>query len=158
MSRCGRCLVKVSPATFLHDCAGAGLGADHYVSRLEAELGRLGMWLTQNTSAEGGVAAVDGAIALIKRLELRFLATEAPPNHSDAVGQGEQPTSAGTIMDKRREGSRVLKPEEIARLQQIKRLVEEILKEPAGELRHSFAEKVLAELCYLCRNHNVTLL
>ncbi len=46
--RCGRCLVRVPPATFMHDCAGKGLEADHYVSRLEGQLERLGVWLTQN--------------------------------------------------------------------------------------------------------------
>jgi len=69
------------------------------------------------------------------------------------VSTAARNSSSGT----RRKGSRVLRPEEIARLQQIKRLVEEILREPPGELRHSFAEKVLRELDVLCRNHNVTL-
>jgi predicted HAD superfamily Cof-like phosphohydrolase/BMFP domain-containing protein YqiC len=42
VGRCGRCLIKVPKTTFLHDCAGKGLGIDHYVSQLENEVDRLG--------------------------------------------------------------------------------------------------------------------
>lgn len=68
-TRCGRCLAPVGAKTFLHDCAGDGLEAAHYVKRLEGELGRLGEWLSQNTQISGGISAVDAAITYIKELE-----------------------------------------------------------------------------------------
>jgi hypothetical protein len=59
----------VPPDTFLHDCAGQGLGAEHYVERLEAELDRLGTHLLKHGTLpiRGKGVAVDAAIRVLDR-------------------------------------------------------------------------------------------
>jgi hypothetical protein len=56
----------------MHDCAGQGLDADHYVRRLEAELDKLGTFLSKGFEPKGRESAVDATIRIMSKLEKGF--------------------------------------------------------------------------------------
>ena len=66
--RCGRCLEPVGPEEFLHDCAGQLLESDHYVRRLEHEVGRLAEGMIDlKVEPVGHEVAVDAALRVIRQ-------------------------------------------------------------------------------------------